>query len=439
MSAPKYKNLQYWLQWQESLHEKEIDLGLERIRIVYERMQIGWNETKFITVGGTNGKGSTIAFLNEIYKLAGFKVGQFTSPHFLCYNERIQINSQCIDDQSLCDAFAIIDLARGDVSLSYFEFSTLAALIIFSQQDVDVVLMEVGLGGRLDASNLIDMDCSIVTSIGIDHRDWLGDSREAIGFEKAGIFRAGKPAICGDLNIPVTVRQYAETIGAHWFGRDEQFTIEDGQDSWSLNFEQEGQIYSVGALVYPSMLATVQLNNAACAVLVVQLLKEDLFVPHNVLSEAICITSLPGRMQQVIVPESSNFDVFVDVAHNEDAAKSVVTTVQQHYMDRSVYLVLAMLADKEVAATVKVLQQLSPEYYLASPSSSRALAVQDLAKHVQMVGGHVTVAVNTVVDAYQQALQEVRQEPRSSKALVLVLGSFFTVAEVMRLSKRADV
>lgn len=433
MSQPRYSKLQDWLRWQESLHGQEIDLGLERIRIVYERMRIGWGKTQFITVGGTNGKGSTIAFLNEMYKGAGYKVGQFTSPHFLRYNERMQINSQPIDDQSLCEAFAAIDIARGEVSLSYFEFSTLAALFVFAQQGVDVVLMEVGLGGRLDASNLVDADCSIVTSVGIDHRDWLGGTREAIGFEKAGIYRSGKPAICGDLAIPATVQQHAEATGAQWWGRDQQFSVELGDDAWSLCFGDK----KLENLPYPSMLASIQLNNAACAVLATQLLQDSLSVPHAALSQAIRIAALPGRMQ--IIKSDHQLDVLVDVAHNEDAAKSVVAAVHKHYADRPVRLVLGMLADKEVAATVAVLQQLSPQYYLSSPNSPRALAGTDLASHVQGGGGDIASVAKTVAEAYQQACQQAGQEPSVSKALVLVVGSFFTVAEVMGLSEKAGV
>ena len=431
MQKPRFSKLKDWLSWQESLHGKEIDLGLERIRIVYERMGIEWGETRFITVGGTNGKGSTIAFLNEAYKASGYKVGQFTSPHFLRYNERIQINSQPIDEASLCDVFAAIDAARGDVSLSYFEFSTLAALFFFAQQQADVVLMEVGLGGRLDASNLIDADCSIVTSIGIDHRDWLGDSREEIGFEKAGIYRKGKPAICGDLGVPSTVPKHAEAIAAQWWGYGQQFSVEQADDSWNLCFGDK----KVEHLPYPSMLAPIQLNNAACAVLAIQLL--PLPVPQESISQAIRTAALQGRMQTL--SSDSQYDVVVDVAHNEDAAKSIVSAVHKHYADRSVYLVLGMLADKEVAATLAVLQQLKPYYYLATPDSPRALSSTDLGLRVEKVGGDIVVVAKTVAEAYRQACQAAQQESSSSKALVLVVGSFFTVAEVMGLSDRAGV
>jgi len=287
--------------------------------------------------------------------------------------------------------------------------------------------MEVGLGGRLDDSNLVDADCSSVTSIGIDHRDWLGDSREKIGFEKAGIYRKGKPAICGDLDIPVTVQQHAEEIGAQWLGRDQQFSVDQGQEAWSLCFGQK----KIENLPYPSMLASIQLNNAACAVLAAQLL--PLPIPHKALSEAIRIAALPGRMQRLV--STSELDVIVDVAHNEDAAKSVVAAVQKHYGPRPIHLVLGMLADKEVAATVVVLQQLAPKYYLARPDSPRALAAEHLAEQVRAVGGDVAAVAKNVTAAYQYAAQEAS----SGKALVLVLGSFFTVAEVMGLSGKAGV
>lgn len=424
MLEPRFSNLNDWLQWQESLHGQEIDLGLDRIRRVYQRMNLSWSDTVFVTVGGTNGKGSTIAFLNAIYQQAGYKVGQFTSPHFLRYNERMQLNAQPVDDQSLCDAFAEIDRAREDISLTYFEFSTLAALYLFAQQSVDVVLLEVGLGGRLDASNLIDADCSIVTSIGIDHRDWLGDTREAIGFEKAGIYRGGRPAICGDSDIPHTVRDHAQQIEAQWWGRGEQFDIELGQRDWQLHYGER----ALTELPYPQLSAPVQLDNAACAVLAVQLLAERLPVAQQALQQGIRIAAVPGRMQCI----STDPFVILDVAHNEAAAQSVVDGVRKHYADRPVRLVLGMLADKEVEATLEVLAQLNPIAYMAAPDSPRALAAQELAN--KAVNWPIVSCFGSVAEAFCAA----RGEQQADEVL-LVVGSFFTVAEVMGEMAGGDV
>ncbi len=416
MDKPRYTCLRDWLHWQESLHGQEIDLGLARIRQVYQRMRIGWQQTRFITVGGTNGKGSCIAFLNEIYQGAGYRVGRFTSPHFLRYNERIQIDSRPVDDASLCAAFAAIDAARGDISLTYFEFSTLAALWLFARERVAVALLEVGLGGRLDASNLLAADCAIVTSIGIDHRDWLGDSREQIGYEKAGIYRSGKPAICGDEAIPASVKQHASEIGALWYGRGEQFEVQRGETDWALHYA--GQC--IDELPWPQMRAPVQLNNAACAVLAVQLLAEDLPVEKTALQQGIRMAQLPGRMQRwQYAPE-----VILDVAHNEDAAKAVVQALQ----GQPLHLLLGMLRDKEVQATVAALAALTPLcWHLAAPDSPRALDADSLQTQVlQLQPAAQTRVYADVRQAYRAA-----RAAAGSAGRVLVVGSFFTVAEVM--------
>lgn len=422
MAKPRYSNLKDWLQWQESLHGQEIDLGLSRIRNVCQLMlEEGVLSLPFkvITVAGTNGKGSTIAFLNAIYQQAGYSVGQFTSPHFLRYNERIQVNSQAVEDQALCDAFAAIDDARGDINLTYFEFSTLAALFVFAQQNMDIVLLEVGLGGRLDASNVIDADCAIVTSIGIDHRDWLGDTREEIGYEKAGIFRQGKPAICGDMAIPSSVKQHANNIGADWYGRGEQFEMEQSKESWTVRVDDRG----FGNLPYPSLLAPIQLNNAACAVVAVHVLQPMLPISDKAVQQAIRITQVPGRMQSICQQPQ----VILDVAHNEDAAKAVVAGIQRINADKPVHVVLGMLADKEVQATVDTLAALKPVGYLAAPVSHRAMQVEQLQKHVEEANWNSIQAFDSIFDAYQAAVLAAGKE-----GIVLVVGSFFTVAEVMK-------
>ncbi len=216
------KNLQEWLSWQESLHFSAIDLGLDRIRQVATNLGLLQPECPVITVAGTNGKGSTVALLSSLLNEAGYRVGAYISPHILRYNERIAFNGQPADDDFICDAFAAIDAARGDVSLTYFEFGTLAAMWLFVREAVDVIVLEVGLGGRLDAANLWDAEVAIITSIGIDHVDWLGDDREVIGREKAGIARPGKALICGDPEPPSSIAVVADEVGADYiqYGRD---------------------------------------------------------------------------------------------------------------------------------------------------------------------------------------------------------------------------
>ncbi len=423
----RFQNLQDWLRWQESLHGQEIELGLDRIKQVYLRLNIDWGDTVFLTIGGTNGKGSTVAFLNAIYQHSNYTVGQFTSPHFLDYRERIQVNSEMVDELSLCKAFAEIDSARADISLTYFEFSTLAALLVFAQKKVDVVLMEVGLGGRLDASNIVDADCSIVTSISLDHRDWLGDDVEQIGYEKAGIYRPNKPAIFGDASIPNSVQSHANNIAAQWYGREQQFFVCKDKDSWRLNWEGG----EVTALPYPSMMAPVQLNNAACAVLAVQLLQDRLPVLNKEMFQPIRMTQVAGRMQRFISNRRSP-EVILDVAHNEEAAKAVVSATQKYNADKPIHLVLAMLADKEVSATVSVLAALKPFLYCTAPNSPRALSADDLYSIAQQGEWSALTVHSSVTVAFNAAMAQVEEQ-----GVILVLGSFFTVSEVLGLLKKA--
>jgi len=237
----RFNTLQQWLSWQESLHHKEIDLGLDRVRQVYQQLHSKPFNIPVISVAGTNGKGSSVAILASIYAQAGYRVGSYTSPHLVHYNERIRINQQPVEDTLLCESFARIDEARGEISLTYFEFGTLAAFDIFHHAELsgelDVVILEVGLGGRLDVVNLIDADVMLITSIGLDHTDWLGDTREAIGFEKAGIMRSNKPVVCSDLGMPQSIQKHADKILAPLYRLGKDFNFEQRQTDWQWSDE----------------------------------------------------------------------------------------------------------------------------------------------------------------------------------------------------------
>lgn len=420
----RFDTLHAWLDWQQSLHPKEIDLGLERIRTVYERLNLNWGKTQRISVAGTNGKGSTIAFLNAIYTAAGYRVAQFTSPHFIDYNERIQIDGVGASDTQICDAFERIDQARclpPQVSLSYFEFSALAAFCLICDAQPDVALLEVGLGGRLDATNVLDAHCAIVTSISIDHRDWLGDTREKIGFEKAGIYRANAPAICGDTDIPNSVKAHAHAVGAQWYGRDESFTVESENQTWRFNHGD-----TVITLPMPSMMASVQINNAACAVMAVQTLFQVLPVSSEALADGIRTAKLAGRMQILTAP--NGVGVMLDVAHNEASAQAVVDTMSTSHPNAKLYLVMGMLADKEVADTVRVLSQLSfAKVYTATLDSPRTLDGSPLA---QLFNEY---APAQTYENISKALNTALEDAKNSElhAIVLVMGSFFGVKDAM--------
>jgi dihydrofolate synthase/folylpolyglutamate synthase len=229
---PRFNSLPDWLAWQETLHPKKIDLGLERVAAVAERLQLLQPDFGVITVAGTNGKGSSVALLESVLLAAGYRTGCYTSPHLQRYNERIRIQGKEADDKSLCAAFACVDAARGDDSLSYFEFGTLAALVLFSRTPLDIVLLEVGMGGRLDAVNILASNAALITSVGIDHSAWLGADRESIGREKAGILRAGCPAVCSDPQPPPGIEGRARELGAHWFCLGQQFSYQSTEGGW---------------------------------------------------------------------------------------------------------------------------------------------------------------------------------------------------------------
>lgn len=421
----RFDTLNDWLDWQQSLHSKDIDLGLDRIRTVYERLNLNWGKTQRISVAGTNGKGSTIAFLNAIYTAAGCRVAQFTSPHFIDYNERIQIDGVEASDALICDVFERIDQARclpPQVSLSYFEFSALAAFCLICDAQPDVALLEVGLGGRLDATNVVDAHCAIVTSISIDHSDWLGDTREKIGFEKAGIYRADTPAICGDVETPNSVKAHALSLGAPWLGRNDTFHVDANSDAWSVRWG--GKVLT--DLPLPNMMAPVKINNAACAVMAVQTLSHALPVSHDALCKGITSACVAGRMQCVMA--NNGVPVILDVAHNEQSAQAVVDAVHAHYPDARIHLVMGMLADKEVAGTVKVLSALELTHvYTATLESPRTLDGASLAKLFNKYAPattheNIAKALNTALDVAESSDQQ---------ALVLVMGSFFTVKDAM--------
>jgi len=259
----RFSTLQEWLDWQETLHSQKIELGLERISEVAKDMGVCSPKCRTIVVAGTNGKGSIVMTLESIFHHAGYRVGAYTSPHLLHYNERIRVNQKNVDDDDLCNAFHKVDTSRGDTSLSYFEFGTLAAMQIFSESELDVAIYEVGLGGRLDAVNILDADVAIVSSIGIDHVQWLGSTRESIGFEKAGVFRTNQPAICGDTEPPNSLIEYANKIDAELVLINQDYSYEKQGDIWSFKSKN----ISWQGLPMPSLYGDAQLGNAATALM----------------------------------------------------------------------------------------------------------------------------------------------------------------------------
>ena len=369
--------LTQWLSYLETLHPQEIDMGLERIKTVAARLQLDPLPGIKIVVGGTNGKGSTCAMLEAILLAAGYKVGMYTSPHLLHYNERIRINGANASDQIITQQFARIEAAREQTSLSYFEFSTLAALLAFAEAGVDVMVLEVGLGGRLDAVNMVDADCSIITSVDIDHVDYLGDDREQIAWEKAHIFRSAKPAICSDPIPPAKIKAYAAEIGADLWQFGVDFNYSGDAQQWAFAGREQRR----AALAYPSLRGINQLLNASAVLAALEALRFQLVVPASAIREGLLRATVPGRMQ--ILPGQPT--VILDVAHNPHAAGALAQNLQQMPVTpgAKTIAVLGMFKDKDVKA---VLQRLMPAvdiWICTTLDGPRALTAGQLAAWVQ--------------------------------------------------------
>ena len=415
----RFHSLSQWLQWQETLHPRKIDLGLDRVAAVAVRMGVLFPARIVITVAGTNGKGSSVALLESILRAAGYRVGAYTSPHLLRYNERIRINGRDIDDDSLCAAFQAVDDARGETTLSYFEFGTLAALRLFCDAAPDVALLEVGLGGRLDAVNIIDPDVAMVTSIGIDHVQWLGDDRVSIAREKAGIFRLGRPAIGCEVSPPVSLVQAAREIGAHWYGTGDQYDYVPREDSWDWS----GPSGSYTDLPPPSLRGPQQLANAAGVLMALELLQKRLPVSETAIRNGLRDVVLPGRCQ--FVPGA--VEMILDVSHNPHGAARLAEVLGLSPCSGRTHLVLGMLDDKDVAGFVAALSSTVDHWYPASLDIPRGLSAGELDQ--RMRGLLPANRIHPCMDV-PAACREAGKNASAGDRIV-VCGSFFTVAAAM--------
>lgn len=472
----RFDRLDDWLHWQESLNPAEIELGLDRVSQVLTQagLSISFN-CPLITVAGTNGKGSVVATLEAIAITAGLKVCSYTSPHLFHYNERIKINGRAIDDVALCDAFERIDQARGDSALTYFEFGTLAAIDLFFRERPDLVILEVGLGGRLDAVNIMEPDVSVLTSVAIDHVDWLGDDRESIGFEKAGIFRAHKPVICGEREVPGSVLRQAQELQCEFIqaGRDYE-VINAAPDTdaqlsahhghWTLH-SRYGEFSD---LPRPSLAGEFQKWNTATAIMALRMLqlKGQLFLPSNnqnsdplmqFLPAALRSVRLPGRFQRIYEKPA----VYVDVAHNLQAAQALASQLKSsRFTDESTrksntWAIVAMLSDKDINS---VLNSVSAEIdgwcFAGLEKTARGATVLDILKQLpdsirsqqklmmridsedelrdKLASNQCTILSDTVMlaktveKACSLLLSKVNEDDR-----IIIFGSFYTVAEAM--------
>src|SRR5580698_2907644 len=429
-----FPTLDAWLTHLESAHPVGIDMGLTRIGKVRDALQLSF-DCPVITVGGTNGKGSTCAILETILLRAGYSVGCHTSPHLLSFNERARINGEMASDAELLTHFHAVEKARlslpEPVSLTYFEFTTLAIMHLFAARGLDAVIFEVGLGGRLDAVNILDTDCAIVTSIDIDHTEYLGDTREKIAFEKAGIFRPGKPAICADPVPPQTLIDHAEKIGADlWlFGRDFRYEGQAGSERQQWSYI--GRTLRRSALAYPALRGANQLINTSAALAGLEALRERLPVSAQDIRLGLANVELPGRFQ--VLPGKPS--IVLDVGHNPHAAAVLSQNLGNMGYFRYTYAVFGAMRDKDIAGVLEHLKGEIDFWYVADLPLPRAASAEALERYLRECG--VTDGADSSVtrfaspaEAFQDALKRATENDR-----IVVFGSFYTVAGVMAYRK----
>lgn len=417
---PMQRTLAEWLVYIERQHPKSIEMGLDRVREVAQRMGLQRPAKKVITVAGTNGKGSTVAFIESISRAAGWKVGAYTSPHLLAYNERVRIDGADATDAQLVAGLEVVDAARGDTPLTYFEYGTLCALWLFQRSKLDLAVLEVGLGGRLDAVNIIDADVAVVTTVDLDHMDWLGNDREAIGFEKAGIARAWKPLVLGEDDPPSSVLGHAYAIGASAIRANCDFFFER-VDAGHWCWREVG--YSI-ELPVPTLAAPAQLRNAATAIAALRALGKS--IPKSAMATGVAEAHVAGRLQRF---ERDGIEVMVDVGHNPQAARELAAWLQQSPASGRTFAVFAALGDKDVAGVVAALAGRIDGWFLAGLVEAGPRG-EDVATFAQRLVGTAAAAGSQHADI-AAALAAARTEARTGDR-VLVFGSFHTVAAALQ-------
>jgi dihydrofolate synthase/folylpolyglutamate synthase len=405
------RTLADWLRYIEQQHPQAIALGLERVSRVLQELKINL-DCKLITVAGTNGKGSTCAMLESILRAAGYRTGLYTSPHLVRYNERVRIAGSEVDDAPLSKAFAAVENARGQTPLTYFEFGTLAAFWVFNHERIETAILEVGLGGRLDAVNVLDAHCAVLTSVGIDHVEYLGADREAIGREKAGIFRPGRPAVIAEPDPPQSVWQ--ATGNKLLLGKDFGFVAEKTQWTyWGPRGKRAG-------LAHPALRGTIQLRNAAAALCALDTLELPLAM-HDV-RRGLAEVALPGRFQ--VLPGRPQ--VILDVAHNVEAARTLAENLAASGFAPETIAVCGMLRDKDIAGVMHELAPRITRWHLASLPGPRGASADELAAGLGSKARFTAEKFDSAKAAFGAALERAQDGDK-----IVVFGSFLTVGEVM--------
>lgn len=421
----KFETLDAWLHHIEGLHAQTIDLGLDRMETMLKRLNIRFNCPVF-TVGGTNGKGSTCAFIESALLAGGYTVGVHTSPHLIRFNERVRINGEDAGDEDLIRQFEKVEAARGEMTLSYFEYTLLGILLLFAEKNLDAVVLEIGLGGRLDAVNAVEPSVSVITSIGIDHTAYLGKTRESIGWEKAHIYRPGKPAVCADANPPITVEQYSEKIGAQLLVIGRNFKFEHRQGCLTWNFS--GSKGELNNLPLPTMPGEHQLNNASGAFEALQCLQRKLPLKREAFETALLKTRITGRFSKVRnAPE-----VYLDVGHNPHAAKELAKTLGDLPKVPRQSAVFGMLSDKDRAQVCRIMACSFDKWYVSDLEGPRGGTAEDLSKLLGEAGvaAEKVQSFKSVEEALARALEDARETDR-----IVTFGSFLTVASAVKFLK----
>ena len=420
---PLPTDLPGWLAQLQAAHPRAIDMGLERVQAVWQRLPASAQPMPLvITVAGTNGKGSSCAMLEAMCMAAGYRVGLYTSPHLVRFNERCRVLGEEIDDAALVQAMQVVEQARGDVALTFFEHTTLAVWHALRQIALDVVILEVGLGGRLDAVNVIDPDVSLITSIDVDHAEWLGDTREQIGREKAGIMRAGRVVVVGDPVPPSSVAEHAQHIGAQarWVGRDFSYGGDGQQWQW------RGHQRRLAGLAYPALRGINQLVNAGAVLAVLEALHDRLPVPAQAVRQGLAQVALAGRFQMLPGQPA----LVLDVAHNPHAAAALAQNLDAMGYFADTYAVFGAMADKDIRAMVRHLCPMVQHWLCCDLPEARAASAADVAEHVRQTASGQVLEVSchaTPVSALEQAMAMAQPTDR-----ILVFGSFVTVGEVLK-------
>jgi len=420
---PPKAELSEWLDYIQRVHFRSIDMTLDRVSRVLQRLGLGQPAVPVITVSGTNGKGSTVAMLESIYGAAGYSPGAFTSPHLCAFNERIRVGGECVQDSEICDALGRVEGARAEIPLTYFEFCTLAALLIFADRQATPLLLEVGLGGRLDAVNAMAADVAIVTSVGLDHQAWLGENRELIGREKAGIFRPGKPAICADPEPPATITETATRLGARLLLLGRDFGMQK-KDPKGWHWHAGSQQASLGVdILAPPIAGERQWQNTAAVLMALTELQASLPVEPSAIHDGLAKVSLDGRLQTL----SEAPRLLVDVAHNPQAAEVLAAYLRSHPVAGRTYAIYGALADKAVAAVCQPLSDCIDQWLLVSLTGQRGSSAAEIAEKMP----------DTVDPARLQQFADVDSALARARALaniddcIVAFGSFLVAGVII--------